>query len=59
VLATTVTARLVTGRPVPRSASVDAHGLAMPRRHRLLDRLRQPIEVVGLLLAVQRSRGGR
>jgi hypothetical protein len=56
LLAATLTARLVTGRPVPSSASVDVHALTMPRLHRLRDRLRQPLEVAALLAAVQRNR---
>ncbi|WP_262282182.1 ThiF family adenylyltransferase [Micromonospora sp. MA102] len=55
VLAATLTVRLVTGRPVPASATVDVHRLAMPSGERLWDRLRQPVEVAGLLLAMTRG----
>lgn len=57
VLAATLTVRLVTGRPVPSSATVAVHDLTAPRHQRLRDRLLQPFEVAGLLLAV--ARGGR
>lgn len=56
VLAATVTARLVTGRPVPSSATVDVHGLTMPARSRLADRIRRPLEAIRLLAAVTRTR---
>jgi hypothetical protein len=56
VIAATLTARLVTGRPTPSSATVDVHALTAPLRHRLGDRLRQPLEVAALLFAVQRNR---
>ncbi|GAB3350748.1 ThiF family adenylyltransferase [Micromonospora halotolerans] len=55
ILAATLTVRLVTGRPVPSSATVDVHRLAMPSGERLWDRLRQPVEVAGLLLAMTRG----
>ncbi|MFD0522095.1 hypothetical protein [Paractinoplanes durhamensis] len=54
VIAATITARLVTGRPVPSSAGVDVHALTMPWSARLRDRLRQPVEAARLLLAVRR-----
>ncbi|SCL15254.1 ThiF family protein [Micromonospora rhizosphaerae] len=55
VIAATLTARLVTGRPVPPSATVDVHGLTAPLHQRLRDRVRQPLEVASLLLDVTRA----
>jgi tRNA threonylcarbamoyladenosine dehydratase len=56
VLASTFTVRLVTGRPVPRSATVDAHALTAPVTRRLADRVLQPVEAARLLLSLRRTR---
>jgi molybdopterin/thiamine biosynthesis adenylyltransferase len=55
VIAATLTARLVTGQPVPSSARVDVNALTTPWPGRLRDRLRQPVEAARLLLTVRRG----
>ncbi len=55
VLAPTLCLRLAIGQPVPSEVLVDAHRLTSTRRTRLIDDLRRPAEVVGLLRALSRS----